>query len=143
MRIARGAAVENSMVCDGCILEPGARVERSILSPGVIVRAGAQVRESVVLTNSEIGAGAIVERSILDKNARIGAQARVGEMQAAGIGAVGGSDLALVGKNSLVLDGYVVQPGGTVGTDVIASDYHQDTVKSDETIETKRKPYEI
>jgi len=143
MRIARKAVVENSMICDGCVLEPGAHVECSVLSPGVIVRAGAVVRESVVLTNAEIGPGAVVERAILDKNVLVGEKARVGALGPQPVEAVSGSDLALVGKNSQVPPGLVIQPGGTVGTDVIASDYPGDTVKSNDIIETKRQPYEI
>ncbi|MBN2387890.1 MAG: glucose-1-phosphate adenylyltransferase [Anaerolineales bacterium] len=143
LRVARGALAEDSLICDGCILEPGAVVERSVLSPGSIVRAGARVCESVILTNAEIGPGAVVERAILDKGVRVGERARIGEVGSLGGEAVTGSDLALVGKASEVPPLTVISPGGTVGSDVIASDYPSLTVKYKETIETKRKPYEI
>ncbi len=143
VRILAGAAVENSLLCDGCLLEAGARVERSVLSPGVVVRAGAVIRESVILTDSEIGPNARIERAVLDKRVQVGEGARVGALGAASVEAVAASDLAVVGKNSLVPAQAVIEPGGTVGNDVILSDYPDLTVKSNEILETKRQPYEI
>jgi hypothetical protein len=37
----------------------------------------------------------------------------------------------------------VVEAGAEIGTDVVASDYTSQVVKSGETIQTKRQPYEI
>jgi hypothetical protein len=37
----------------------------------------------------------------------------------------------------------IVEPGATIGTDVVETDYSGPLVKSGETIETKRQPYEI
>ena len=51
--------------------------------------------------------------------------------------------LAVVGKNSLVPSGMIIEPGATISTDVIASDYPGQVVKSGEVLETKRQPYEI
>jgi hypothetical protein len=36
-----------------------------------------------------------------------------------------------------------MEPGATVSTDVIASDYPDPVVRSTDTIQTKRQPYEI
>lgn len=143
VRITAGAVVENSLLCDGCLLEAGARVERSILSPGVIVRAGAVVRESVVLTDTEIGPRARLERAVLDKRVCVGEGARLGAAGSAAVEAVAASDLAVVGKNSQVPAGGIIEPGGTVGNDVILADYPDLTVKSNEILETKRQPYEV
>jgi glucose-1-phosphate adenylyltransferase len=136
MRISAGALVEDSLVCDGVIIESGARVQRSVLSPGVVVRSGATVCQSVVLTDTIIGPEAYLARAIVDKLVVINKKARIGVPDE-------GADLAVVGKNSEVPPGTVIEPGGTVGTDVIASDYLSPVVKSGETLQTRREPYEI
>ncbi len=113
VQIREGAVVRDSMVTDGCVLDPGARVERSVLSPGVTVGPNALVRESVVLTDSIIEAGARVERAVIDKSVRIGRNARVGQMGRAG------EDLGIttVGKNARIPDRVVVPRGALVDSD--------------------------
>jgi glucose-1-phosphate adenylyltransferase len=137
-RLPALAHVYASMLCDGCFIEADARVESSVLSPGVMVRPGAVVRESIVLTDSIIESGAIVERAILDRKSHIGANARIG-------GGISNKEvqLALVGKNSIVPAGYVVEPGAEIGTDVIESDYEESTVRAGQYIQTRRRPNEI
>jgi glucose-1-phosphate adenylyltransferase len=104
----------------------------------VIVGSGAIVRESILLTDTIIEPGAIVERAILDKRVHVEKNAHVG----GGI-ANPNIQLAVVGKKSVVPAGAIVEPGATIGTDVIASDYSNLLVKSGEILETKRQPYEI
>jgi glucose-1-phosphate adenylyltransferase len=137
-RLPSEAYVYASMICDGCFIEEGASVESSVLSPGVIVRAGAVVRESIVITDSVIESGAVIERAVIDKQVRIGQNVRVG----GGI-ATQEINIALVGKNSHVPEGYVVEPGAEIGTDVIESDYTDRIIRPGETIITKRQPNEI
>jgi glucose-1-phosphate adenylyltransferase len=134
--IAKGAIIENSMICDGCIIEAGARVQRSVLSPGVVVRAGATVRQSVLLTDTVVESNARLYRTITDKRVHMGEKVRIGSPKE-------GADLTVVGKNSEIPPGTVVEPGATIGTDVIASDYPGPLVSSDKTLQTKRQPYEI
>ena len=136
VRIAKGAVVENSMISDGCILEPGARVECSVISPGVAIRSGAYVRQSILLTDVDIGSNAEVMRAILDKRVKVGEKARIGSSDE-------DTALTVVGKNSEVPPGAVLEPGATVSIDVIASDYPAQLIKSDEIILTKRQPHEI
>jgi len=137
-RLPAGAHVYASMICDGCLIETGARVESSVLGPGVIVRPGAVVRESIVSTDCVIESGAVVERAVLDKHATVGYNARVGW----GI-ADQNIQIALVGKNSYVPPGYVVEPQGEVSTDVIESDYDDRVVQAGQLVQTRRKPNEI
>ncbi|MBI4760110.1 MAG: glucose-1-phosphate adenylyltransferase [Chloroflexota bacterium] len=127
-----------SMICNGSIIEAGAHVESSVLSPGVIVKAGAVVRESIILTDSVIESGAVVERAVIDKRVRVEQNARVGW-------GVREPDIriAMVGKNSIIPAGYVVEPEGVVGTDVIASDYPETIVRAGQFIQTRRQPNEI
>ena len=135
--VERGGEVADSLLSGGVRIEPGARVECSVLSPGVIVRAGAVVRESILLTDAVVEADARVERAVLDKRAHVGRGARVGAM-----GGEGEPVLALVGKNGQIPEGAVIEPGATIGNDVVVSDYSGPVVASGTVLETKRKPYE-
>jgi glucose-1-phosphate adenylyltransferase len=96
--LARGAEVENSLVCGG------ARVAGSVLSPGVVIEAGAQVVDAVLLPGAVVRKGAVVRRAILDDGVVVGPEARVG----------GGSEgeVALVGRAVELSAGTVVPPGG-------------------------------
>jgi len=136
--IARGATVENSLICDGCEIDSNAKVIRSVLSPGVFVRSGAVVRESIILTDAIIDADATVERTIIDKRVHIHPRARVGGM-ADGPEPV----LTMIGKNSEVPKGYVIEPGAVIGTDVIDTDYPAAVVRGDDYILTKRLAHEV
>jgi len=132
------AHVYASMITDGCFIEAGARVESSVLSPGVIVRAGAVVRESILLTDCIVGSGAVVERAILDKRVHVGENACVG----------GGAhnteiSLAVVGKNTELPPGIVIEPGAEISADVVAADFDTLHVKAGQSVQTNRKPYEI
>lgn len=138
VRIPQNACVFASMISDGCYIQENARIESSVLSPGVIVRPGAVVRESIILTDTIIESGAIIERAVIDKHVHVEGNAHVG-------GGIANPDiqLAVVGKNSIIPYGMIVEPGATISTDVIVSDYPGPVVKSGEFLETKRKPYEI
>ena len=92
--IARNAVVEDSLICDGCVIEPGARVIRSILSPGVVVRAGTNICESIILTDSLLEAGCSIERSILDKRVKVAENTHIGTCAGDEI------KISMVGKNS-------------------------------------------
>ncbi len=135
-RIERGAHVEDSLICDGCHIEPGAEVIKSILSPGVTVRAGTIVRESIILTDTYLGENCSVQRSILDKRVKVGSGTQIG-------GILDELSVAMIGRNSLVPEGLVLEPGGTIGTDVILSDYTDKLIKQGGFVQTRRLPYEI
>lgn len=136
--IARGSTVENSLICDGCEIEPTAKVIRSVLSPGVLVRPGAVIRESILLTETVVEADAVIERAIIDKRVRISSHARVGGM-------VDGPEpvLTMIGKNSVVPKGYTVEAGAVIGTDVIESDFPASLIRGDDYILTKRLAHEV
>jgi len=109
-----------------------------VLSPGVIVRAGAVVRESILLTDSVVESGAVIERTILDKRVQVGEGAHVG-------GGVGDPNirLTMVGKNSSLPPGLIVESGAEIRTDVSLEDFEGSLVKMGPIIRTKRQPYEI
>jgi glucose-1-phosphate adenylyltransferase len=138
VRFPEESSVYASMITDGCFIEAGARVESSVLSPGVIVRPGAVIRESILLTDCVVGSGAVVERAILDKYVHVGENAHIG-------GGVHQPEIkvALVGKNSKLPPGLVVEPGAEISTDVLEDDFAEMHVRAGQLIKAKRKPYEV
>jgi glucose-1-phosphate adenylyltransferase len=136
--IAHGAEIQNSMICDGCEIASEAKVIRSILSPGVLVRPGAVITESIILTDTQVESGAVIQRAILDKKVKIGKNARVG-----GITNKEEPVLTMIGKNSHVPDGFIIEPGAVISTDVIESDYPSTNIRGDEYIMTKRTAHEV
>ena len=138
VRFPEASSVYASMITNGCFVEAGAHVESSVLSPGVIVRPGAVIRESILLTDCVVGSGAVIERAILDKQVQVGQNVRIG-------GGVHQPDIkvALVGKNSNLPAGLVVEPGGEVSTDVVEEDFDELYVKAGQVVKTKRKPYDF
>jgi glucose-1-phosphate adenylyltransferase len=138
VRISSGAEVRDSMVSDGCVIAPGAIVERSILSPGVRVLPGAVIRESVVLTDTVIQPGAKVARAIIDKQVTIGENAVVGAIEH-----IPEPRITMIGKNSILPDKLIVEPGAVIATDVIPSDLSTNLVRSSDYIQTKRLAYEV
>ena len=56
--LARGAEVENSLVCGGARV--AGSVAGSVLSPGVVIEAGAQVVDAVLLPGAVVRKGAVV-----------------------------------------------------------------------------------
>ena len=55
----------------------------------------------------------------------------------------GEPSIAMVGKNSHVPPGLIVESGAIIATDVIASDYISNLIRSEDYIQTKRQPYEV
>jgi len=139
VRIFGGAEIVDSLLANGCVIEPGARVIRSVLSPGVTVKSGSVVVESILLTGATIENDVTIQRAILDKKVVVGGKSRIGGDQPAG----GNVVLTMVGKNSIIPANSILEAGATVGTDVIPSDFPELLVKSDAFIKTKRLPNEV
>lgn len=66
-RLARSAAVHNSLVSRGAVIE--GTVINSVLSTGVVVAKGAVVRDSVLLHRVTVEAGAELDRVVADNEA--------------------------------------------------------------------------
>ncbi len=137
VRVDRGAIVEDSMICDGCVIESGAKVVRSILSPGVHVHSGAVITESVVLTDAIINCGSMVTRSILDKRCVICENAVMGEL------CEGEVKISMAGKHAIIPPKTIIKSGASIGPDVIAADYTSTIIETGQYIQTRRLPYEI
>lgn len=74
--IGPDAAIENSMVTDGCSVN--GTVDFSILFEGVTVESGATVTDSIIMPGSVIKSGAIVEYAIVGENCVVEAGAQIG-----------------------------------------------------------------
>ncbi len=137
VKIHNGGIVEDSLICDGCVIEAGAVVRSSVLSPGVVVRSGALIEQSIVLTDVNVGEGAILKQCIVDKRVRLGEKVRVGSQNA------DEPRIAMIGRNSIIPGGAVIQAGAMIGTDVIESDFSDLEIKTGEYLLTRRLPNEI
>ena len=107
--IADGAEVNNSMVTEGCDI--AGAVRDSVLFAGVKVEAGAVVEDSVIMPGTVIKAGAVVRRAIVSENCVISAGCVVGEAQ---------GDIALIGQDTTLPEGFVVKAGEQVDTEEIS-----------------------
>ncbi|MCJ7623656.1 MAG: glucose-1-phosphate adenylyltransferase [Anaerolineaceae bacterium] len=136
-KINRKTIIDDSLICDGCIIEEGARISRSVLSPGVRVGPYAEIHESILLTDGIVGQETTIIRAILDKKVLVGEGACIGEELKNEF------SFAMVGKNSHVPPNYVVKAGSIISTDVIVSDYPNTIIQSGERIQTRRLPHEI
>jgi glucose-1-phosphate adenylyltransferase len=136
-KVLRGAVVEDSLISDGCIIEPGARVVRSVLSPGVHIGAGSQIEESILLTDVTIGREARLERAILDKRVVVGDRSIIGDAHTETV------SIPMIGKNAVLPPRIIVQPGASIGVDVIVSDFSSDIIRSGMYIQTRRLPNEV
>jgi len=107
--IEEGATVQNSMVTEGC--EIYGSVRDSVLFAGVCVEKGAVVEDSVIMPGTRIEAGAVVRRAIISENCVISRDARVGEAE---------GDIALIGQDTTLPEGFVVKAGEQVDTEEIS-----------------------
>ena len=117
-----GVTVKNSLIADGCLIEPDVTIENSVIGVRCRIGRGAQIRNSVICgadyyeSPSDghtpqrpaigIGKGTLVEGAIVDKNCRIGASCRV----ANDINAVETPD----SNEAMVVDGVVCVPKDAV-----------------------------
>lgn len=136
-KIMRGATVEDSLICDGCLIEPGAQVIRSVISPGVVVSAGSTIQESILLTDVMIGKNALLERAILDKRVLVGEGAVIGDMNPDAL------SIPMIGKNAVLPPHVIIQPGASIGVDVVVSDFSSEVIRSGMYIQTRRLPNEV
>jgi glucose-1-phosphate adenylyltransferase len=127
VHICPSAAVSNSLISEGCVIE--GRVEGSVLSPGVHVRTGAVVRDSIVFSDCEIGSGGRVQRAILDKNVVVGQGACIGfepDYERGHRSAETNHSLTLVGKNTHLPAGICVGCDCVIENDLAESDFVTD-----------------
>ncbi len=122
---ADGVTLQQSLMADGCEIEPGAVIENSVIGLRTRIGRDVTIRNSVVMgadfyetpgqlsadrTEGRppigIGAGAVIDGVILDKNCHVGAGARV----------LGSQDLneSQEGENWALRDGVLVVPKNAI-----------------------------
>lgn len=107
--IGAEASVEHSMLTEGC--EIYGSVNDSVLFAGVTVEEGATIEDSVIMPNTRIAAGAVVRRAIIAENCVISRNCIVGEAE---------GDIALIGQDTVLPQGYVVGAGKQIDNSVIS-----------------------
>lgn len=93
--LAEESQVEDSMVCDGCIIR--GRVTNSVLSQDVLIGKGSIIEKSVIMSGSKVGTNVTIKYAIIGENAQIEDGAEV-------IGSLG----------NIKVVGYEEEVGGTV-----------------------------
>ena len=106
--VGGSAVVENAMITEGC--EVHGTVRHSVLFAGVEIASNAIVEDSVIMPGTRIESGAVIRRSIVSGNCSIGADCQVGEEE---------GDIALIGQDTVLPDGFVVKAGEQIDTDEI------------------------
>ncbi|MEW6141858.1 MAG: glucose-1-phosphate adenylyltransferase [Chloroflexota bacterium] len=72
-----GARIQDSIICNGCIISGGTVIE-SILSRLVVVEMGAVIKSSVIFDGVIVEPNSSVQRAIVDKDVVIEARASIG-----------------------------------------------------------------
>lgn len=130
-----GAKISDSLIADGCIIEPGAVIENSVIGLRCRIGPGVTIRNSVLmgadyyaepdllpepegasLTTADdrpplgIGEGSIIEGAIVDKNCRIGRHVEIrskGEVERSSVDGVTICDgVVVVEKEAVLRDGW-------------------------------------
>ena len=134
--IKKDATIENSMISDGCIIEPGAVVKNCVFSPGVHIKQGAQIHHSILFTDCVVDCNSIVNCSIFDKRVYIGENCKIGESNTE-------YKITLIGRDSIIPSESVLEASAIIGPDVTPEDYDSNWIRSGEFLQTRRLPYEI
>jgi glucose-1-phosphate adenylyltransferase len=113
--IERGAAVSDSIIGRGCIIQ--GTVEKSVLFPGVKVGRGARITESVILPDTVIAADAVINRCIIDTDSIIDRGCTIGNPGTRTVNfdypELLNCGISLIGENALL------PPGSRVGGNVL------------------------
>jgi glucose-1-phosphate adenylyltransferase len=118
--IINGATITNSLIADGCVIEPGTTIESSVIGLRTHIRRNATIRNSVLFGNDEyetagenglvplgIGPDSVIDGAIVEKNCRVGAGARIVNDRRL--------ELSLETPEAMIVDGIlVVQRGATL-----------------------------
>jgi glucose-1-phosphate adenylyltransferase len=107
--IGGSAVVEKSLIAEGC--EVHGTVKGSVLFAGVNIESNAIVEDSVIMPGTRVESGAVIRRSIVSENCIISKDCVVGENE---------GDIALIGQDTTLPEGYIVKAGEQVDMEVIA-----------------------
>ena len=113
--IADTAAVQNSLIADGCSISGS--VDFSVLFSNVVVKPGAVVQDSIIMPGSVIEEGAVVQYAIVSENTVIGKNAVIGARPET----IVDKDqwgIAVIGDNLKIGAGAKIAPKAMVSKDV-------------------------
>ena len=82
-----------------------------MLFAGVTIEEGAVVEDSVIMPGTRIEAGSVIRRAIVSENCVIQKDCTVGEVE---------GDIALVGQDTVLPQGYCVRAGEQIDNSVIS-----------------------
>jgi glucose-1-phosphate adenylyltransferase len=121
-----GAALEHSVVADGCIIGAGSRVERSLIGVRSIIGSDCVVRDVVLIGSDSyetaaqkrenaqagrpdlnVGDGTVIEKAILDKECRVGRNVKL-------VNAARKQDFDGPNGMYFIRDGIICVPRGTI-----------------------------
>ena len=103
--LGSGGSVVNSMITAGDSVH--GKVINSVIGEGVVIGSGSVVRNSIIMRGTVIGENVIVHYSIVDENVSIGNNVIIG-------GNAGEENLTLIGRESVIPAGKVVESGKVV-----------------------------
>jgi glucose-1-phosphate adenylyltransferase len=126
-----GAALEQCLVSDGCVVESGTRITHSVVGVRTRIGQDTTIRDAVILgadrfeTDQEragnrhrgipdftVGNGTVIENAILDKDCRVGSNVRIinkdKRQDAEGENYVIRDGIVVIPKGAIVLDGAVI-----------------------------------
>ena len=107
--VGDNAVLDKCLVTDGC--EVYGTVRGSVLFAGVTVEDGALVEDSVIMPGCRIEKGAVVRRAIVAERCVISKDCVVGGQE---------GDIALIGQDTVLPEGFKVLPGEQIDTEAIA-----------------------
>lgn len=76
--IATHAAIENSLIDEGCTVKPNARIANSVIGPGVHVEEKAHIQNSVIWAHTRVSSLAEIDGAVIARSCHIGRNTTVG-----------------------------------------------------------------
>ncbi len=106
--VATSSLIKNSYISEGCTIK--GKIEHSVVSTGCIIEEGVEIYDSVIMPGAIIKRGAVIkhsmigERAVIDRNSKVGDTPKANESR----------EIAVVGKQVIVAEGSVIEPGAIV-----------------------------
>ena len=135
--IHANARITDSLICDGCIIEPDVEINSSVISPGVVIKRGTRIKKSIILTDTVIAPNTEIHKAIIDKHVFIGENCQIGSLKKHK------KAIAMIGKNAILPDETILEGGGMIGCDTAPRDFHEKTICFGEFVLPKGSSYEI
>jgi glucose-1-phosphate adenylyltransferase len=100
------AEIENSLVCNGCIIH--GKVSNSILAFGVYVGKGAEIKDSILLPYAKVHTGSIIQKTVVGENSQILRHCMIG---AEGPSVPNQEGITVIEDNHIISEGSIIEAG--------------------------------